>query len=88
MDQLKPSDFTLLQQCAEILDLCVDSEDRRAELARRMEAITQHMDHLRKTFASLPGISISQKDQKKVLVECQKELNEKLTELSEYSQGN
>ncbi|KAJ2676350.1 tethering complex subunit [Coemansia sp. RSA 1085] len=65
MDQLKPSDFTLLQQCAEILDLCVDSEDRRAELVQRMEAITQHMDYLRNTFASLPGISISQKDQKK-----------------------
>ncbi|KAJ2852504.1 tethering complex subunit [Coemansia brasiliensis] len=54
MDQLKPSDFTLLQQCAEILDLCVDSEDRRAELVRRMEAITQHMDYLRNTFSSLP----------------------------------
>ncbi|KAJ2663645.1 Palmitoyltransferase zdhhc2 [Coemansia sp. RSA 1199] len=83
---LQPSDFTLLQQCAELLDLCVDNEDSRAELVRRMEAITQHMDHLRTTIASLPGISISQQDQKKVLAECQTELDEKLTKLSEYSQ--
>ncbi|KAJ2142263.1 hypothetical protein EV180_000795 [Coemansia sp. RSA 518] len=87
MDKLQPSDFTLLQQCAELLDLCVDNEDSRAELVRRMEAITQRMDHLRATVASLPGISISQQDQKKVLTECQTELNEKLLKLAEYSRS-
>ncbi|KAJ1831304.1 hypothetical protein LPJ63_004377 [Coemansia sp. RSA 2711] len=87
MDQLNPSDFTLLQQCTELLDLCVDSEDRRAELARRMEAIAQHMDRLRTTVASLPGISISQRDQKKVLAECKQDLDDKLAELVEYSQS-
>ncbi|KAI8323037.1 hypothetical protein GQ54DRAFT_258897 [Martensiomyces pterosporus] len=85
MDQLKPSDFTLLPQCAEILGLCVDSSEQRAELARKMEAITGHMNRLRATVASLPGISISQSDQAKVLAECQRDLDEKLEELSEYS---
>ncbi|KAJ1795663.1 hypothetical protein LPJ59_004218 [Coemansia sp. RSA 2399] len=87
MDQLQPKDFTMLQQCADVLDLCVDSEEQRAELARRMEAITQHMDRLRSTVASLPGISISQSDQEKVLAECKKDLSEKLAELSEYGKG-
>ncbi|KAJ1964456.1 hypothetical protein GGI12_001409 [Dipsacomyces acuminosporus] len=85
MDQLKPSDFTLLPQCAEILSLCIDSNDQRAELARKMEAITDHMNKLRAAVASLPGISISQKDQAKVLAECQKDLGDKLEELTEYS---
>ncbi|KAJ2336533.1 hypothetical protein GGI00_000777 [Coemansia sp. RSA 2681] len=87
MDQLQPSDFTLLPQCAELLDLCLDSREQRAELARKMEAVTQHMQRLRTAVASLPGISISQRDQLKVLGECQKDLNEKLAELSEYGQG-
>ncbi|KAJ2548447.1 tethering complex subunit [Coemansia sp. RSA 1933] len=65
MDKLQPKDFTMLQQCADILDLCVDSEEQRAELVRRMEVVTQHMDQLRSTVASLPGISISQRDQEK-----------------------
>ncbi|KAJ1946227.1 hypothetical protein EC988_005585, partial [Linderina pennispora] len=84
MDQLKPSDFTLLPQCAELLDICVDTSERRAELARKMEAITLHMNRLRETVASLPGISISQTDQKKVLAECQAELEEQVNELAEF----
>ncbi|KAJ1894918.1 hypothetical protein LPJ66_004895 [Kickxella alabastrina] len=87
MDQLQPSDFTLLQQSAELIDLCVDSAEQRAELARKMDAITQHMDRLRATVASLPGISISQFDQAKVLAECQSDLREKLAELGDYSKG-
>ncbi|KAJ2052655.1 hypothetical protein H4S04_001193 [Coemansia sp. S16] len=87
MDQLQPSDFTMLPQCAEMLDLCVDSREQRAELARKMEALMQHMQRLRETIASLPGISISQRDQLKVMDECQRDLDEKLAELSEYGQG-
>ncbi|KAJ2823778.1 hypothetical protein FBU31_004176 [Coemansia sp. 'formosensis'] len=87
MDQLQPSDFTMLPQCAEMLDLCVDSHEQRAELARKMEAVMQHMKRLRDTIASLPGISISQRDQLKVMDECQRDLDEKLAELSEYGQG-
>ncbi|KAJ2880753.1 hypothetical protein IWW38_005899 [Coemansia aciculifera] len=51
-----------------------------------MEAVTQHMKRLRDTVASLPGITISQRDQLKVLGECQRDLNGKLAELSEYGQ--
>ncbi|KAJ2009068.1 hypothetical protein GGI04_000757 [Coemansia thaxteri] len=87
MDQLQPSDFTLLPQCAELLDLCVDSSEQRADLARKMEAVAQHMRRLRTAVASLPGISISQRDQLKVLGECQKDLSEKLSELEEYGQA-
>ncbi|KAJ2116559.1 hypothetical protein IW146_001426 [Coemansia sp. RSA 922] len=87
MDQLQPSDFTMLPQCAEMLDLCVDSREQRAELARKMEALMQHMQRLRETIASLPGISISQRDQLKVMDECQRDLDEKIAELSEYGQG-
>ncbi|ORX64418.1 hypothetical protein DL89DRAFT_297384 [Linderina pennispora] len=72
MDQLKPSDFTLLPQCAELLDICVDTSERRAELARKMEAITLHMNRLRETS-----------DQKKV-AECQAELEEQVNELTEF----
>ncbi|KAJ2045399.1 hypothetical protein GGH13_009482 [Coemansia sp. S155-1] len=52
-----------------------------------MEALMQHMQRLRETIASLPGISISQRDQLKVMDECQRDLDEKLAELSEYGQG-
>ncbi|KAJ2700270.1 hypothetical protein H4R19_005483 [Coemansia spiralis] len=86
MDRLQPSDFTLLQPCAELLELCTDGEERRAELARRMAAIAQHMDRVRAAVAALPGISISQADQKKVLAECQADLDARLAELAEYSQ--
>ncbi|KAJ2617198.1 tethering complex subunit [Coemansia sp. RSA 1365] len=86
MEQLKPSNFTILQQCAELLDLCAGTEERRAEIARKMEAISLHMDRLRSAVASLPGIAISQLDQKKVLAECQQDLEESLTELAEYGQ--
>ncbi|KAJ2665322.1 hypothetical protein IWW48_000210 [Coemansia sp. RSA 1200] len=88
MDKLQPKDFTMLQQCADLLDLCVDNKEQRAELARRMEAITQHMDRLRSTVASLPGISISQHDQEKVLAECKRDLNEKLAELADYGKAS
>ncbi|KAJ2156486.1 hypothetical protein GGF46_005154 [Coemansia sp. RSA 552] len=87
MDQLKPSDFTLLLQCAELLGLSADDGERRAEIARKMEGITQHMDRLRATVAGLPGISISQCDQKKVLLECQEDLSNKLAELATYSKA-
>ncbi|KAJ2760108.1 hypothetical protein H4S06_001898 [Coemansia sp. BCRC 34490] len=53
-----------------------------------MEAITQHMDRLRSTVASLPGISISQHDQEKVLAECKSDLNEKLAELADYGKAS
>ncbi|KAJ2799334.1 hypothetical protein H4R21_003582 [Coemansia helicoidea] len=86
MNTLEPSDFTLLQQCAELVELCADGEERRAELARRMAAISQHMDRLRAAVAALPGISISQADQKKVLAECQADLDARLAELAAYSQ--
>ncbi|KAJ2802252.1 hypothetical protein H4R20_003350 [Coemansia guatemalensis] len=86
MDQLKPSDFTILQQSAELLDLCAGTEERRAEIARKMEAISLHMDRLRSAVASLPGIAISQLDQKKVLAECQQDLEKSLAELAEYGQ--
>ncbi|KAJ2875902.1 hypothetical protein FB639_003952 [Coemansia asiatica] len=85
MDKLQPSDFTLLQQSAELLDLCIDKEEQRAELVRKMEAIKQHMDKLRAIVASLPGISISQHDQAKVLTECQMDLDQKLAELEDYA---
>ncbi|KAJ1857436.1 tethering complex subunit, partial [Coemansia sp. RSA 2703] len=83
MDQLRPSDFTLLQQTGELVDLCVDGDEQRAELARKMDAITQHMTRLRAVVASLPGISISQHDQAKVLAECLADQRQKLAELAE-----
>ncbi|KAJ2359848.1 hypothetical protein IW150_007671, partial [Coemansia sp. RSA 2607] len=82
MDQLRPSDFTLLQQTGELVDLCVDGDEQRAELARKMDAITQHMTRLRAVVASLPGISISQHDQAKVLAECLADQRQKLAELA------
>ncbi|KAJ2719562.1 hypothetical protein GGI07_005149 [Coemansia sp. Benny D115] len=87
MDQLQPKDFTLLQQSAELIDLCTDVPEQRAELARKMDEITRHMDRLRNAVAGLPGISISQHDQVKVLAECKADLDHKLAELSEYAKA-
>ncbi|KAJ1722567.1 hypothetical protein LPJ53_003027 [Coemansia erecta] len=85
MDQLRPSDFTLLQQTGELVDLCVDGDEQRAELARKMDAVARHMDRLRAVVAGLPGISISQSDQAKVLAECQADQRQKLAELADYA---
>ncbi|KAJ2780719.1 hypothetical protein H4R18_003306 [Coemansia javaensis] len=87
MDRLQASDFTLLQQCAELLGLCADGGEHRAELVQRMDAIGQHMARLRTSVAALPGIGISQSDQKKVLAECQQDLDNTLAGLAAYCQS-
>lgn len=62
---LKPSNFTLLQDCAELVDLAVDGP--KDQLTLKMEQLANKMSQLRQDLAKMPGINISQKDQNKVL---------------------